>query len=96
MCELVGGVCELVGGVCELIRGVCELVGGVCELVDGVCESVGALYPVNTIMSGPKETFLKRYVVERTNKAEIRPEEQSETAEICRENLWDEIQLKMP
>ena len=36
-------------------------------------------------------------VVERTNKAEIRPEEQSEKAELsCRENLWNEIQLKGP
>ena len=34
--------------------------------------------------SGLKETFIKRYVVERTNKAEIRPEEQSEKAEGCR------------
>ena len=28
------------------------------------------------IISGLKETFIKRYIVERTNKAEIRPEEQ--------------------
>ena len=28
------------------------------------------------------------YIVERTNKAEIRPEEQTEKAETCRENLW--------
>ena len=28
------------------------------------------------IISGLKETFIKRYVVERTNKAEIRPGEQ--------------------
>ena len=39
------------------------------------------------ITSGLKETFMKRYVVERTNKAEIRPEEQSEKSESCRENL---------
>ena len=32
----------------------------------------------------------------RTNKAEIRPEEQSEKTERCRENLWNEIQLKRP
>ena len=43
-----------------------------------------------------KETFKKRYIVERTNKAEIRPEEQSEKAESCEENLWNEIQLKGP
>ena len=39
---------------------------------------------------------MKRYVVERTNKAEIRPEEQSEKVESCRENSWIEIQLKGP
>ena len=46
------------------------------------------------ITSGLRKTFIKRYVVERANKAEIRPEEQSEKAESCRENLWNEIQLK--
>ena len=45
------------------------------------------------IISGLKETFL---IVERTNKAEIRPDEQNEKAESCRENLWNEIQLKGP
>ena len=39
---------------------------------------------------------LKKYKVVRTNKAEIRPEEQNEKAESCRENLWNEIQLKGP
>ena len=29
-----------------------------------------------TIISGLTETFIKRYIVERTNKAELRPEEQ--------------------
>ena len=43
-----------------------------------------------------KETFIKKYVVERTNKADIRPEEQSEKADRCREKLWNEIQLKGP
>ena len=44
---------------------------------------------------------MKRYIVERhivevesTNKAEIRPEEESEKAERCRVNLWNEIQSK--
>ena len=41
-----------------------------------------------------KETFIKRNTVERTNKAEIKPEEKSEKAESCREILWNEIQLK--
>ena len=39
------------------------------------------------IISGLKETFIKRHIVERTNKAEIRSEEQSEKTETCRENL---------
>ena len=37
-----------------------------------------------------------RYIVETTSKAEIRPEEQSENAESCGENLYNEIQLKGP
>ena len=48
------------------------------------------------IISGLKETFINRYAVERTSKAETRPEEQSEKAESCQENLWNEIQLKGP
>ena len=40
--------------------------------------------------------MIKRYVVERTNKAEVRPEGQSEKTEICREDLWNKIQLKGP
>ena len=39
---------------------------------------------------------MKRYVVERANEVEIRLEEHSENAESCRENLWNEIQLKGP
>ena len=34
------------------------------------------------------ETFIKRYIVERTNKADIRLEEQSEKAERYWEKLW--------
>ena len=37
---------------------------------------------------------MKRYIIKRANKAEIRPEEQSEKSESCRANLWNEIQLK--
>ena len=50
------------------------------------------------IISGLRETFIKRCrpIVERTNKPEIRPEEQSQKAESCWENLWNEIQLKGP
>ena len=47
-------------------------------------------------MSGLRETFIQRYIVERTSKAEIRPEEQREKAESCWENLGNEIQLKGP
>ena len=32
------------------------------------------------IISGLRETFTKRYIVERTNQTEIRPEEQNEKA----------------
>ena len=48
------------------------------------------------IISGLRETFIKKYIVERTNTEEIRPEEQSEKAETCRENVWNEIQLRGP
>ena len=37
------------------------------------------------IISGLEKTFKKRYVVERTNKKEIRPEEHSQKTESCRE-----------
>ena len=40
--------------------------------------------------------FRKEIAVENTNKAEIRPEDQSGKAESCRENLWNEIELKGP
>ena len=46
------------------------------------------------IISGLKETLVKRYIVERTDRAETRPEEQSEKAESCLEKLWNEIQLE--
>ena len=47
-------------------------------------------------MSGLRESFIQRCIVDKTNKAELRPEEQSEKAESRRENLWNEIQLKGP
>ena len=40
------------------------------------------------IISGLKETFIKKYIVERTNKAEIKWEKQSKKTESCRENVW--------
>ena len=48
------------------------------------------------IISGPKETLVKRCIVERINEAEIRPEEQSEKANSCRKSSYNEIQLKGP
>ena len=45
-------------------------------------------------MSGLRETFMKRYKVERTSEAEIRPEEHCEKTESGLKNLWDEVQLK--
>ena len=36
------------------------------------------------IISGLTETFIKRYKAERTNKAEIRPEEQSEKRRVVK------------
>ena len=39
------------------------------------------------IMSGLRKAVIKRCIVERTNKAEIRPKEQSEKAVSSRENL---------
>ena len=34
------------------------------------------------IISGLKQTFIKRYIVERTNKAEIQPEDEWEKGEL--------------
>ena len=39
---------------------------------------------------------MQRYIVERTNKAEISLEEQSQKMESGQENLWNEIQLEGP
>ena len=62
--------------------------------MSGLKDLVGALSPVN--QEGLKKTFIKIYIVERTNKAETRPEEESEKAESCREILWNEMQFKGP
>ena len=48
------------------------------------------------ITSGLREEFIKRCIFERTNKAELGPAEQSEKAESCRKNLWNEVQLQGP
>ena len=48
-----------------------------------------------SVISGLKQTFIKRYIVERTSKAEIRPEEQSEKMrEREREKETDSIAWK--
>ena len=43
-----------------------------------------------------REIFVKRYIVEKTNKLELTPEEQGWKEESRRENLSNEIQLKGP
>ena len=48
------------------------------------------------IISGLKETFIKWYIVKRTNRLEVRPEQGSEKTESCRENSWNQIKLKGP
>ena len=47
-------------------------------------------------MPGLRDTFIKRYLVERANTAEMIPAEENEEAESCHENLWNKIQLKGP
>ena len=44
----------------------------------------------------PSRLMMMTYTVERTNATEIRPDEQNEKAESCRENVWNEIHLKGP
>ena len=46
---------------------------------------VSAFSPVDLKESGLRETFIKRYQIERTNNEEIRPEEQSAKAELSGE-----------
>ena len=65
-------------------------------LLNGVLQLAGVIFLVSwgfktsqpqRIISGLKETFVKRHTVERTSKAEIRPEEQDKKTESCQENL---------
>ena len=42
------------------------------------------------IILGLRETFIKRYIIESTNEAELRPEQQSEKVESYWENLCNE------
>ena len=58
-------------------------------LLREVSHLVSALSPVNhkRIIPGLCETFIQKCTVQRISQAEIRPEEQSEKAESCRENL---------
>ena len=67
-----------------------------CMLLSRESESRECFMPSQpeTFISGLRETLVNRKTDERTNKAEIRPEEQREKAESCRESLWNEIQLK--
>ena len=62
---------------------------------DGTLISVSAA-PHCRVISGLKETFVKKYLAERTNKAEIRPNEQREKAGSYWENLGTKIQSKGP
>ena len=56
-------------------------------LISGVSQVRRLPSQPQRITSGLRETFIKGYIAERANKAEIRPEEQSEKAVSCRENL---------
>ena len=51
------------------------------------CRKHSAKLTVSKLVGIPglRKTFIKRYTVERTNKAELRPEEQSEKAELSGE-----------
>ena len=68
------------------------------KITFGTRKLVGALRPFNHkgLSQGWRRLSLKRWRVERTNKADMRPEEQSEKAESYRENLRNEIPLKRP
>ena len=46
--------------------------------------------------STPSDFLFKKYIIEKTNEAEMISEERSEKAERSRENVWNEIQLKGP
>ena len=50
---------------------------------------VGALHPVKPqkLISGLRETFIERNIVEKSNKAGLRQKEHREKAESCRENF---------
>ena len=40
--------------------------------------------------------MIRRHTVERTKKAQLRPGKLSEKTESCRDNVWNEIELKGP
>ena len=67
-----------------------------------VSSLVGALSLVNQreplrIISGLKETFIKRHIVEKDQEGRNKTgKKQSEKAESCRGNSWNEIQLRGP
>ena len=72
--------------------------GGYLNLQDPFLPRYGSQRTENAL--GPRNYLgkpLERDVlVERTSKAEMGLGEQSENAESCRENLWNEIQLNGP
>ena len=67
---------------CNLLRALLDLfpVSFICHCGKLVSWCFKPSQP-QRIISGLRETFVKRYIVERTNKAELRPEEQSEKSE---------------
>ena len=86
VCGVVCGVCVCVC-VCMYARVcvcvcvcVCALARVKVYVIVRCCIKPGQL---QRIISGLMETFLKRVLVERTNKAGIRPEEQGEKTESC-------------
>ena len=63
-----------------LRRHVCKraLIGQANLSVRGLVSWCFKLSQPQRIISGLRETFIKRYIIERTNKADITPKEQSE------------------
>ena len=92
---------SLVGRVTGVRQGLCGEYYFVSAHVDGTALGwVDALVHGSSqpqrIITGLRETFVNRCIVERAGKAELSQEEQSENVESYRENVWNEIQLKGP
>ena len=70
---------------------------GYLNLQDPFLHRHGSQRTANTLdLPNHLRRLLERYIVEGTNKAEIRLGEQCENMESCREILWNEIQVKGP